>query len=29
MMDEVLELLEKCGSTRTSVALQLELDLIR
>jgi hypothetical protein len=28
MMDEVLELLEKCGPTRTSGALQLELDVI-
>jgi hypothetical protein len=28
MMDEVMELLEKCGSTRTSGALQLELDVI-
>jgi hypothetical protein len=29
MLDEVIELLEKCGSTRTSGALQLELDVIR
>jgi hypothetical protein len=28
MMDEVMELLEKCGPTRTSGALQLELDVI-
>jgi hypothetical protein len=28
MMDEVMELLEKCGPTRTSGALQLELDII-
>jgi hypothetical protein len=28
MMDEVMELLEKCGATRTSGALQLELDVI-
>jgi hypothetical protein len=28
MMDEVMELLEKCGPTRTSVALQLELDVV-
>jgi hypothetical protein len=28
MMDEVIELLEKCGPTRTSGALQLELDVI-
>jgi hypothetical protein len=28
MMDEVVELLEKCGPTRTSGALQLELDVI-
>ena len=28
MMDEVMELLEKCGPTRTSEALQLELDVI-
>jgi hypothetical protein len=28
MMDEVMELLEKCGSTRTSGALQLELVII-
>jgi hypothetical protein len=28
MMNEVMELLEKCGSTRTSSALQLELDVI-
>jgi hypothetical protein len=28
MMDEVMELLEKCGPTRTSSALQLELDVI-
>jgi hypothetical protein len=28
MMDEVMELLEKCGPTRTSAALQLELDVI-
>jgi hypothetical protein len=28
MMDEVMELLEKCGPTRTSRALQLELDVI-
>jgi hypothetical protein len=28
MMDEVVELLEKCGPTRTSDALQLELDVI-
>jgi hypothetical protein len=29
MMDEAVELLEKCGSTRTRGALQLELDIIR
>jgi hypothetical protein len=29
MLDEVMELLEKCGSMRTSDALQLELDVIR
>jgi hypothetical protein len=29
MLDEVVELLEKCGPTRTSGALQLELDVIR
>jgi hypothetical protein len=28
MMDEVMELLEKCGSARTNGALQLELDVI-
>jgi hypothetical protein len=28
MMDEVMELLEKCGPTRTSGAMQLELDVI-
>jgi hypothetical protein len=28
MMDEVIELLEKCGPTRTSGALQLELDVL-
>jgi hypothetical protein len=28
MMNEVVELLEKCGPTRTSGALQLELDVI-
>jgi hypothetical protein len=28
MMDEVMELLEKCGPVRTSGALQLELDVI-
>jgi hypothetical protein len=28
MMDEVMELLEKCGPTRTNGALQLELDVI-
>jgi hypothetical protein len=28
MMNEVMELLEKCGPTRTSGALQLELDVI-
>jgi hypothetical protein len=28
MMDEVMELLEKCGPTRTSGALQLELDVV-
>jgi hypothetical protein len=28
MMDEVMELLEKCGPTRTGSALQLELDVI-
>jgi hypothetical protein len=28
MMDDVMELLEKCGPTRTSGALQLELDVI-
>jgi hypothetical protein len=28
MMDEVMELLEKCGPTRTSGALQLEFDVI-
>jgi hypothetical protein len=28
MMDEVMELLEKCGSARTNSALQLELDVI-
>jgi hypothetical protein len=28
MMDEAMELLEKCGPTRTSGALQLELDVI-
>jgi hypothetical protein len=28
MMDEVIKLLEKCGPTRTSGALQLELDVI-
>jgi hypothetical protein len=28
MMDEVVELLEKCGPTRTSGALQLEMDVI-
>jgi hypothetical protein len=28
MMEEVVELLEKCGSTRTSGALQLEFDVI-
>jgi hypothetical protein len=28
MLDEVMELLEKCGPTRTSGALQLELDVI-
>jgi hypothetical protein len=28
MMDEVMDLLEKCGPTRTSCALQLELDVI-
>jgi hypothetical protein len=28
MMDEVMELLEKCGPTRMSGALQLELDVI-
>jgi hypothetical protein len=28
MMDEVMELLEKCGPMRTSEALQLELDVI-
>jgi hypothetical protein len=28
MMDEAIELLEKCGPTRTSGALQLELDVI-
>jgi hypothetical protein len=28
MMDEAVELLEKCGPTRTSGALQLELDVI-
>jgi hypothetical protein len=28
MMNEVIELLEKCGPTRTSGALQLELDVI-
>jgi hypothetical protein len=28
MMDEVVELLEKCGPSRTSRALQLELDVI-
>jgi hypothetical protein len=28
MMDAVMELLEKCGPTRTSGALQLELDVI-
>jgi hypothetical protein len=28
VMDEVMELLEKCGPTRTSGALQLEIDVI-
>jgi hypothetical protein len=28
MLDEVMELLEKCGPTRTSAALQLEMDVI-